>query len=103
MLRAVLNVSRKDHPTNIELYGQLNPLTEVVRERRLRFVGHSFRSNNELVSKLLLWSPTHGLRKPGRPHRNYINQLVADTDLSISALPRMMENREEWKRIVNRI
>lgn len=103
MLRAVLNVSWKDHVTNKELYGKLLPITDVIRERRLRFAGHCFRNKNELASSLLLWTPTHGSRKSGRPCKTYIDQLTTDTGLTITELPQAMNDRKEWKRIVKQI
>ena len=74
MLGAVINVSWKDHPTNRDLYGKLLPITEVICESRLRFAGHCFRNKNELASDLVLWAPTHGSRKSGRPCKNYIDK-----------------------------
>ena len=57
MLRAVTNSTWQDHSTNAEVYGDLSPVVDVIRERRTRFARHSFRSKNELVSDLLLWAP----------------------------------------------
>ena len=62
LLRAALNISWREHKTNIELYGKLKPITSTLRERRLRFIGHSWRSKDEVVHKLLLWDPKHGKR-----------------------------------------
>ena len=55
MLRVVLNVSRKEHKTNKELYGNLRKVTETLRARRLKFIGNSWRRKTELISKVLLW------------------------------------------------
>ena len=55
MLRVVLNVSRKEHETNKELYGNLRKVTETLRARRLKFIGNSWRRKTELISKVLLW------------------------------------------------
>ena len=60
MLRAVLNVTWREHLPNMQLYGNLCIITEVIKERRVRFVGHSFRNKAELVSDLILWKPTMG-------------------------------------------
>ena len=40
MLRAVLDISWKKHPTKQALYGNLPPITKTIKERRLRFSGH---------------------------------------------------------------
>ena len=49
MLRAALNVSWKDHLTNKELYGKTPKVTSSIREQRLRFTGHCWRSKKELI------------------------------------------------------
>ena len=39
MLRAVYNVSCQSHTTNKELYGNLPPITTIIRRRRLAMAG----------------------------------------------------------------
>ena len=60
ILRAVLNISWKKHPTKQRLYSKLPPISKIIRETGTRFAGHSWRSKQELVSDTLLWSPQHG-------------------------------------------
>ena len=55
MLRTVLNFPWRQHPTKKELYGHLQPVSNKIKDRRLRFSGHCWRSKNELASDLLLW------------------------------------------------
>ena len=59
MLRAVQNVSWRQHLTNKELYDGCMKITDKIRERRLKHAGHSWQSKNEIISKVLLWEPTH--------------------------------------------
>ena len=47
MLRAVLDLSWKQHPTLKELYDNVQPISSTIRDRRLRFAGHCFRSKEE--------------------------------------------------------
>ncbi|XP_071958788.1 uncharacterized protein [Antedon mediterranea] len=103
MLRAVLNVSWQEHLSNAQLYGNLRKITDVIKERRVRFVGHSFRNKSELISELMLWMPSHGTRRPGRPPKSFIDQLVADSGHTIEELPGAMMNRDGWKEVVKRI
>ena len=77
--RTALNVSWREHPINQRLYGNIPKLTSLIREQCTRRAGHSYRSNQELASDLILWQPTRGHRGRGRPSKTYINQLVADT------------------------
>ena len=57
MLRAVLNKSWRQHPTRLQLYGHLPPITKTIQVRRTRHAGHCWRSKNELISDVLLWTP----------------------------------------------
>ena len=58
MLRAILNKSWRQHPTRRQLYGHLPPITKTIQVRRARHAGHCWRSKDELVSDVLLWTPT---------------------------------------------
>ena len=46
MLRVVFNISWKLLLTNKKLYGNIPTLSKTIRERRTRFAGHCFRSEN---------------------------------------------------------
>ena len=63
MLRAVLNKSWRQHPTRHQLYGHLPPTTKTIQVRRTRHAGHCWRSKDELISDVLLWTPTYGRAK----------------------------------------
>ena len=65
--------------------------------------GHCWRSRDELIRDVLLWIPTHGRAKAGRPARTYIQQLCEDTGCSPEDLPRAMNDREEWRERVRDI
>ena len=86
MLRAILNKSWRQHPTKQQLYGHLPPITKTIKVRRTIHAGHYWRSKDELISDVLLWTPSHGRAKIGRPARTYIQQLCADTGCSLEDL-----------------
>ena len=79
MLRAILNKSSRQHPTKQQLYSHLPPIMKTIQVRQTRHTGHCWRSRDELISDVLLWTPSHGRAKEGRPARIYIQQLCADT------------------------
>ena len=56
-----------------------------------------------LIRDVLLWIPTHGRAKAGRPARTYIQQLCEDTGCCPEDLPRAMNDREEWRERVRDI
>ena len=57
MLRAILNKSWRQHPTRHQLCGHLPPITKTIQVRRTRHAGHCWRSRDELISDVLLWTP----------------------------------------------
>ena len=97
MQRAILNKSWRQHPTRQQLYGHLPPITKTIQVRRTRHAGHCWRRRDELIKDVLLWTPTHGRAKAGRPARTYIQQLREDTACCPEDLPRAMNDREEWR------
>ena len=79
------------------------PITKTIQVRRTRHAGHCWRSRDELIRDVLLWIPTHGRAKAGRPARTYIQQLCEDTGCCPEDLPRAMNDREEWRERVRDI
>ena len=90
MLRAILNKFWRQHPMRHQLYGHLPPTTKTIKVRRTRHAGHCWRSKDELISDVLLWTPTYGQAKAGRPARTYIQQLCEDTGCNPEDLPGMI-------------
>ena len=101
MLRVALNISWRDHMSNKDLYGKILKITDTIREQRLRFSGHCWRSKNEVVSDVLLWLPIHGRRSRGRPAKTFVDQLMEDTSCNYEELPNALMTREEWRVRVN--
>ena len=68
LLRYALNISWRDHVKNVDLYGTLPKVSVRLRERRLAFAGHCWRSTQSArqpVSDLLFWSVPNGVNKKG--------------------------------------
>ena len=103
MLRAILNKSWRQHPTRHQLYGHLPPITKTIQVLRTRHAGHCWRSRDELIRDVLLWTPKHGRAKAGRPARTYIQQLCEETWCCPEDLPRAINVREEWRERVRDI
>ena len=57
ILRAILNKSWRQHPTRHQLYGPLPPIKKTIQVRRTRHAGHCWRSKDELISDVFLWTP----------------------------------------------
>ena len=72
-LRAILNIFWRQHPTKVQLHGPIPDISTILRERRMHFAGHCWRTKQELTSELPLRSPDHGKRRVGCPTITYIN------------------------------
>ena len=99
MLRAILNKSWRQCPTRHQLYGHQLPIMKTIQVRQTRHAGHCWRSKDELISDVLLSTPT----KAGWPARTYIQQLCEDTGCSPEDLPEAMNDREKWRERVRDI
>ena len=57
MLQAILNKSWWQHSTRHQLHGHLPPITKTIQVRRTRHAGYCWRSRDELISDVFLWTP----------------------------------------------
>ena len=71
--------------------------------RWTRHAGHCWRSKDELISDVLLWTPTYGWAKAGWLAWTYIQQLCEDTGCSPEDLPEVMNDTEKWRERVRDI
>ena len=95
--------SWRQHPTRHQLYSHLPPITKTIQVRRTRHAGPCWRSRDELINDVLLWTPTHGRAKAWRPARTYIQQLYEDTGGCPEDLLEAMNDREKWRERVRDI
>ena len=93
----------RQDPTKQQLHGHLPQITKTIKVRRIRHAGHCWRSKDELISDVLLWTSSHGRAKAGRPARTYILQLYANTGCSPEDPPEAMGDRERWRERVTGI
>ena len=97
ILRAILNKSWRQYPTKHQLNGHQPPIMKTIQVRRTRHARHCRRSRDELISDVLLWTPTYGRAKAGPPAQTYIQQLCEDMGCSPEDLPGAMNDREKWR------
>ena len=99
MLRVVKNMTWRQCITNEVLYAGLPRTSTTIRERRLRFSSHCWRSKNyEVVSDLVLWEPKHGNGSVGGQTRTFVDLLEADTGVPKDCLPAAMDDRVGWRK-----
>ena len=68
---------------SILLYDHLPSITKTIQVRGTRLAGHSWKSRDELISDVLLWTPSHRWAKAGRQARTYIQHSVPIQDVSL--------------------
>ena len=66
ILRMILNVNWSQKVTNEVQHGAIEKISRKIRRRFLKFAGHCLCRDDEVVSDLVLWEPTHGTRIRGR-------------------------------------
>ena len=103
-----LSKSWRQHPTRHQQYGHLPPIMKTIQIRLTRHTGHCLRSRDELISDVLLWTPTYGRAKAGQPARTYIQQLehtyssyVRIQDVALKTTSEVMNDRWEWVRDIH--
>ena len=71
-----------DKFSNVTLDGNLPRLSNKIRNRRLKTVGHCIRHPQLLASDLVLWVSMYGKAQQGRPRQSYSSMLLkgAGTD-----------------------
>ena len=103
MLRAILNKSWRQHPLKQQLYGHIPSITKTIKVRQTRHAKHCWRSRDEIVNNILLWTPSHDRAKAGRPARTYIQQLCVDMGCSPEDLPDAKDDWKGWRERVRNI
>ena len=96
MLHTTLNVLLKQYVGNKEFYGELPKLSDKIRQRRLKVVGHCSISQRKPVSKTYFTGlhPKHTRRKPGRPALNYSDILKQDTGMESTVFRTATKDRK---------
>ena len=82
MLRAILNMSWQKHLTRRQLYGHRPPVTKTIQARRTRHAGHCWRSKDEIVSDMLLWTHAYGQSKADDQHEHSYSSYVRIRDVT---------------------
>ena len=90
ILRAILNTSSRQYPTKQSLYGILPPIMKTIEVRRTRRAGHCWRSKDELIIDILLWTSLHGRAKARNQQEPIYNSSVSIQDLAWKT------SRERW-------
>ena len=78
ILRVIMNKSWSQHPTKQQLYGHQTLITKTIK---IRHAGHSWRSKDELIRNILLWTALHGRANAGHQFEQTYSSSVPIRDV----------------------
>ena len=106
--RKILGITWKDKVTNEEVRRRTGmvKLEDILRKKRLRWLGHLHRMENGRIAKQALnWQPADGHRKRGRPRKNWrstVTEDLHDIGLVWENAEEAAEDRLVWRSCVAR-
>lgn len=104
--RRMLRISWMERRTNASILEKLNiqkRLSEVCKQRILKFFGHLMRRDGHSLEKQIIQGKIEGRRGQGRPGMRWIDQCQTFTGLSLENAVRLTEDRLKWKETVESI
>ena len=78
----------RQHPTRHQLYHHLSPITKTIQVRRTRHAGHYWRSKDELISDVLLWTPHMAKQKQDDQLEHTYSSYVRIRDVALKTCQR---------------
>ena len=107
MYRQLLGIDYKQHVTNVAVrsmitsnIGKHQELLEIVKTRKLKWVGHTTRGAG--LAKTCLQGTVRGGRGRGRPRKKWCDNITEWTGLSYAEATRAADCREGWRGIVRK-
>ena len=106
LLRKALNVHWRDRITNAELYGDLPRADDIIRDRRLHFVGHAARcikDRYQPVADLVFWQGSGPMRRGQGNRRTFLKTIISDLGghMTAAEISRCAADRDEWRKRIN--
>ena len=106
-LRKLLGITYRDHISNEEVRNRTRQaiwphedLLTTVKRRKLKWYGHIARSSG--LAKTILQGTVQGGRRRGRQKKRWEDNIPEWTGMTLGAVMRKTERREEWRQLVAR-
>ena len=101
--RKILGIGWTQKVTNIELYKRIrlkeNIMQKLIR-RKLGLFGHICRMKDDRKIKTLMFGRMEGTNRRGRPHREWLDDVMGWGRTSLQELRHAAMDRERWKNLV---
>ena len=99
-IRAIRGVTLRDRLRNDDIREQLGAMptiTEVIRERRLRWFGHVMRRPEDSILNIAYRGDFVVPRPRGRPPKRWKDQISMDTGILLRDCEAAAREREDWR------
>ncbi|GFS26233.1 endonuclease-reverse transcriptase [Elysia marginata] len=101
--RRLPRVSWKDRRTNGNVLAEMGTgrtLLSLVKDRRLKYIGHAERNTKTDLMKIIFEGKTEAKRGRGRPSISYVDQVSKATGLKLQSISQKSQDRVIWRGIV---
>ncbi|GFS07545.1 endonuclease-reverse transcriptase [Elysia marginata] len=101
--RRLLRVSWKDRSTSGNVLAEMGTgrtLLSLVKERRLKYIGHAERNTKTDLMKTIFEGKIEAKRGRGRPSLSYVDQVSKATGLKLQSISQKSQDRVIWRGIV---
>ena len=71
--------------------------------RKLRYLGHIMRKEDDNLEKCIITGMVEGTRGRGRPRRAWSDDVKEWTNLTAEEILQLTKDRAAWRRVVNRV
>jgi len=100
-LRAVLNITWRDHITNHEIAirtsRQEGYIVDIVKRRQHAWLGHVLRMDGNRLPKMSVQAHAHGTRYRGRPRKNWVDTVLEHSGLDFKTAVHRAYDRDKWR------
>ena len=107
-LKRILGITWQDkipHST-ILIRAKISSIFSLLSQRRLRWLGHVYRMDDERIPKKVLYSQlATGSRRLGRPvlrYKDVCKRDIKSCDIDLESWERTVTNRSKWREVVRR-
>ena len=103
IIEATLEVNWPDHISNNEVRRQVQrewTVMDTIRQRKLQLFGHICKMLDDRLLKSLTFGMVEGERRPGRPVRRWIDDILMWCGKDVQEAMMMTVVRDNWRRFV---
>lgn len=76
-------------------------LLQTVMQRKLEMFGHICRMKDDRMIKQVVFGRMHGKSVRGRPHREWLDDVISWSNLKMNQLIEAAKDRKKWRQVIN--